>query len=75
MHSAPPTARVKTRVFRDCRFAENRRAGLRPDLPLPISQGGWLAPVNAAKPGVYGGKHLSKTCVSGLDGEFGVTIQ
>jgi hypothetical protein len=36
MHSAPPDDRVKTRVFRDCRFPENRRPVLPPRVPRAV---------------------------------------
>jgi hypothetical protein len=50
MHSAPPARRVKTRVFRDCRFAENRRPERQRDLPPTISRTSLAAPGKRQKP-------------------------
>jgi hypothetical protein len=50
MHSAPPTAHVKTRVFRDCRFAENWRPERRTDSPPTISRTSPAAPGKRQKP-------------------------
>jgi len=68
VHSAPLPGRVKTRVFRDCRAKQKRASGL----PPWISRRFCRRRQNPPQTPVYGGKHLSKTRPTRLDGQFGV---
>jgi hypothetical protein len=66
MHSAPPARRVKTRVFRDCRFPENRRPDRRPGLPPAISPVAFAAQVNSKKPAFTEENTYQKPAFPGL---------